>query len=134
VKITRLGGVPSRPITSSTVSVWPANDRMPACGCATSGQTSGSGAAFCATAPANRALQVLRPAGFGIIMTINFEIDNILPPDGLNLLVLKGVAPPEVSINDIILGSLPFVLVLILGMAIIMVFPEIALWLPRQLK
>jgi TRAP-type mannitol/chloroaromatic compound transport system permease large subunit len=44
------------------------------------------------------------------------------------------VAPPEVSINDIILGSLPFVLVLILGMAIIMVFPEIALWLPRQLK
>jgi C4-dicarboxylate transporter, DctM subunit len=67
-------------------------------------------------------------------MTINFEIDNILPPDGLNLLVLKGVAPPEVSINDIILGSLPFVLVLILGMAIIMVFPEIALWLPRQLK
>jgi C4-dicarboxylate transporter, DctM subunit len=74
------------------------------------------------------------PVWFGVIMTINFEIDNILPPDGLNLLVLKGVAPPEVSINDIILGSLPFVLVLILGMAIIMVFPEIALWLPRQLK
>jgi C4-dicarboxylate transporter, DctM subunit len=74
------------------------------------------------------------PVWFGIIMTINFEIDNILPPDGLNLLVLKGVAPPEVSINDIILGSLPFVLVLILGMAIIMVFPEIALWLPQQLK
>jgi C4-dicarboxylate transporter DctM subunit len=74
------------------------------------------------------------PVWFGIIMTINFEIDNILPPDGLNLLVLKGVAPPEVSINDIIVGSLPFVLVLLLGMAIIMVFPEIALWLPRQLK
>jgi C4-dicarboxylate transporter, DctM subunit len=74
------------------------------------------------------------PVWFGIIMTINFEIDNILPPDGLNLLVLKGVAPPEVSINDIILGSLPFVLVLILGMAIIMVFPEIAMWLPQQLK
>jgi len=74
------------------------------------------------------------PVWFGVIMTINFEIDNILPPDGLNLLVLKGVAPPEVSINDIILGSLPFVLVLILGMTIIMVFPEIALWLPRQLK
>jgi C4-dicarboxylate transporter, DctM subunit len=74
------------------------------------------------------------PVWFGIIITINTEVDNILPPDGLNLLVLKGVAPPEVSINDIILGSLPFVLVLILGMAIIMVFPEIALWLPRQLK
>ena len=36
------------------------------------------------------------PVWFGIIMTINFEIDNILPPDGLNLLVLKGVAPAEV--------------------------------------
>jgi len=74
------------------------------------------------------------PVWFGVIITINMEIDNILPPDGLNLLVLKSIAPPEVTMNDIIVGSAPFVLVLILGMAIIMVFPEIALWLPRQLK
>jgi C4-dicarboxylate transporter, DctM subunit len=72
------------------------------------------------------------PVWFGVIVTINTEIDNILPPDGLNLLVLKGVAPPELSINDIILGSLPFVLVLLVGMAIVMIFPEIALWLPRH--
>jgi len=74
------------------------------------------------------------PVWFGIIITINCEIDNILPPDGINLLVLKGVAPEEVSMNDIMLGSAPFVLVLIIGMAIIMAFPELALWLPRQIK
>lgn len=74
------------------------------------------------------------PIWFGIITTINTEIDNILPPDGVNLLVLKSIVPPEVSMEDIILGSAPFVLVLILGMAILMVFPEIALWLPRQMK
>ena len=74
------------------------------------------------------------PVWFGVVITINMEIDNILPPDGLNLLVLKGIAPPEISMNDIIIGAAPFVLVLLLGMAIIMVFPEIALWLPRHLK
>jgi tripartite ATP-independent transporter DctM subunit len=74
------------------------------------------------------------PVWFGVIITINTEIDNILPPDGLNLLVLKGMAPPEVTMNDIIIGSSPFVLVLLLGMATIMVFPEIALWLPHQAK
>ena len=74
------------------------------------------------------------PVWFGVIITINCEIDNILPPDGVNLLVLKSIAPDSVTMNDIILGSAPFVLVLILGMAIIMIFPELALWLPRQLK
>jgi len=74
------------------------------------------------------------PIWFGIITTINTEIDNILPPDGVNLLVLKSIVPAEVSMDDIMLGSMPFVLVLILGMALLMVFPEIALWLPRQMK
>jgi tripartite ATP-independent transporter DctM subunit len=74
------------------------------------------------------------PVWFGVIITINTEIDNILPPDGLNLLVLKGMAPPEVTMNDIIIGAAPFVLVLLTGMAIIMVFPEIALWLPQHAK
>ena len=74
------------------------------------------------------------PIWFGVITIINTEIDNILPPDGVNLLVLKSVVPEGVSMDDIMLGSLPFVLVLILGMALLMVFPEIALWLPRQMK
>lgn len=74
------------------------------------------------------------PIWFGIIITINCEIDNVLPPDGVNLLVLKSIAPAEVSMNDIIMGSAPFVLVLIAGMAMIMIFPDLALWLPRQLK
>jgi C4-dicarboxylate transporter DctM subunit len=74
------------------------------------------------------------PVWFGIIITINCEIDNILPPDGINLMVLKSIAPEGVTMNDVLMGSAPFVLVLILGMAMIMVFPELALWLPRQLR
>ena len=74
------------------------------------------------------------PVWFGIITVINTEIDNILPPDGVNLLVLKSIVPEDVSMDDIMLGSAPFVVVLIAGMALIMVFPELALWLPRQMK
>ncbi|MDP3767998.1 MAG: TRAP transporter large permease, partial [Dehalococcoidia bacterium] len=74
------------------------------------------------------------PIWFGVITIINTEVDNILPPDGVNLLVLKSIVPEGVSMDDIMLGSLPFVLVLVLGMALLMVFPEIALWLPRQMK
>ena len=74
------------------------------------------------------------PVWFGIITVINTEIDNILPPDGVNLLVLKSIVPQDVSMDDIMLGSAPFVIVLIAGMALIMVFPELALWLPRQMK
>ena len=74
------------------------------------------------------------PIWFGIIVTINSEIGMITPPVGFNLFVLKGVVPPEVSLGDIIRGSIPFVGVLALGLVLLMVFPEIALWLPIQLK
>jgi C4-dicarboxylate transporter, DctM subunit len=73
------------------------------------------------------------PVWFGIIVTINTEIGMITPPVGFNLFVLKSVVPREVSLTDIILGSLPFVLVLIAGLVLILLFPQIALWLPSRL-
>jgi C4-dicarboxylate transporter DctM subunit len=73
------------------------------------------------------------PIWFGIIVTINSEIGMITPPVGFNLFVLKGVVPPEVSLGDIILGALPFVGILMLGLVTLMLFPEIALWLPYRL-
>jgi C4-dicarboxylate transporter DctM subunit len=69
---------------------------------------------------------------FAVILTINMEIGLITPPVGLNLYVLKGVAP-DVPLTTVLRGSLPFVLLMFLAMVLIAVFPDIALWLPNQM-
>jgi C4-dicarboxylate transporter DctM subunit len=74
------------------------------------------------------------PIWFGVIMILNIEIGLLTPPVGMNLFVVRGIAPPNVAWSDIIYGSLPFVLVDVVGMIILMIFPEIALWLPSQMK
>jgi len=61
------------------------------------------------------------------------EMANITPPVGLNLFVIKSIAPPEVRMADIVRGSLPFVGILAVGLILVMIFPEIALWLPRSM-
>jgi tripartite ATP-independent transporter DctM subunit len=68
---------------------------------------------------------------FAVILTINMEIGLITPPVGLNLFVLKGVVP-QVSIKDILYGSLPFVVIMMLFTVILAIFPGIALWLPSM--
>jgi C4-dicarboxylate transporter DctM subunit len=69
---------------------------------------------------------------FAVILTINMEVGLITPPVGLNLYVLKGVAP-DVSLPTVLKGSLPFVLLMFLAMVLIAIFPEIALWLPGKM-
>jgi len=69
---------------------------------------------------------------FGVIMTINLEIGLITPPVGLNLYVLRGVAP-QVPLPTVLWGSMPFVLLMILAMVILAIFPEIATWLPTRM-
>jgi C4-dicarboxylate transporter, DctM subunit len=69
---------------------------------------------------------------FAVIMTINLEVGLIHPPVGLNLYVLRGVAP-QVPIGTVMWGSLPFVLLMFLGMVILSIFPEIATWLPEKM-
>ncbi len=64
---------------------------------------------------------------------INMEIGYMTPPFGFNLFYLKGVAPPDVSMRDIYSSVIPFVLVEIVGLALIMIFPEIATYLPKAL-
>lgn len=68
---------------------------------------------------------------FAVVLTVNMEIGLITPPVGLNLFVLKGVVP-QVSIKDILMGSLPFVVIMMLFIVILAVFPQIALWLPNK--
>jgi C4-dicarboxylate transporter DctM subunit len=67
----------------------------------------------------------------GVLVTIAVEVGMITPPVGLNLFVLKGVVPKHISSKDIAIGSMPFVFVLLLGLVIVMAFPEIAIWLPK---
>jgi tripartite ATP-independent transporter DctM subunit len=69
---------------------------------------------------------------FAVILTINMEIGLITPPVGLNLYVLKGVAP-DVPLATVLKGSMPFVLIMLAVMVLLSVFPEIALWLPNQM-
>lgn len=72
------------------------------------------------------------PVWFGIIVTINVEMGMITPPVGLNLFILKG-SVPGVTLKDVTLGSLPFLFLLLVGLILIMVFPEIATWLPGKM-
>ncbi len=72
------------------------------------------------------------PVWFAVIMTINLEIGLITPPVGLNLYVINGIAP-DISIGDILRGTLPFVLMMIVGIVLLCVFPQIVTWLPDLL-
>jgi TRAP-type mannitol/chloroaromatic compound transport system permease large subunit len=53
------------------------------------------------------------------------------PPFGYNLFLMRAMAPPEISIGDIYRSIVPFVAVMVIGLATVMIFPEIALWLPE---
>jgi tripartite ATP-independent transporter DctM subunit len=73
------------------------------------------------------------PVWFGVIMLINFEMGLITPPFGMLLFVMKGVAPKEITIEDICWAALPFIICDAVVMALIIAMPSIALWLPSLL-
>jgi len=67
---------------------------------------------------------------FGLIMLLALEIGYTTPPFGLLLFVMKGVAPPGTTMRDIYLAGMPFIACVLLLIALIIVFPPIATWLP----
>jgi tripartite ATP-independent transporter DctM subunit len=71
---------------------------------------------------------------FSLIMLINMEMANTTPPFGLLLFVMKGVAPPDTTMGEIYKAGLPFLLCDALAMILVMVFPQIALYLPGLMK
>jgi len=70
---------------------------------------------------------------FAILMAVNLQTSFLTPPFGFALFYMKGVAPPEVKIQQIYRGIIPFVLLQLIGLALVMSFPDIAMWLPRTL-
>jgi len=73
------------------------------------------------------------PLWFGILFVINMEMAYITPPFGFNLFILKGVVPPSISMTDIYRSIIPFVLLQAFCLILVMVFPELALWLPEKM-
>jgi len=67
---------------------------------------------------------------YGVLYTITTQIAYMTPPFGYNLFLMRAMAPPEISLTDIYRSIIPFVGVMILALTIVMIFPEIALWLP----
>jgi tripartite ATP-independent transporter DctM subunit len=71
---------------------------------------------------------------FSLIMLINMEMANTTPPFGLLLFVMKGVAPPDTTMGEIYKAGIPFLLCDALVMILVMIFPQIALYLPGLMK
>ena len=70
---------------------------------------------------------------YGVLYTITCQIAYMTPPFGYNLFLMRAMAPPEIGIRDIYSSITPFVLVMVFALALVMVFPEIALWLPNYI-
>ncbi|MBD1556984.1 TRAP transporter large permease subunit [Vibrio sp. S9_S30] len=68
---------------------------------------------------------------YGVLYTITCQIAYMTPPFGYNLFLMRAMAPPEVSLKDIYLSIIPFVLIMIFGLILVMAFPQLALWLPE---
>lgn len=69
---------------------------------------------------------------FGVLYVLTCQIAYLTPPFGYNLFLMRAMAPPEFTIEDIYLSVVPFVLLMVLTIALVMIFPQIALWLPEQ--
>ena len=72
------------------------------------------------------------PVWFGIIVVVACEIGLIAPPIGMNLFVIRSVAPDE-SMNTILSGMMPFITVDLLRIVLLAAFPILSLWLPKPL-
>jgi tripartite ATP-independent transporter DctM subunit len=70
------------------------------------------------------------PIWFGVLYTITCQIAYITPPFGYNLFLMRAMAPAEVTLIDIYRSIVPFFFLMVVSLAIIMIFPQIALWLP----
>ncbi|SDO89458.1 TRAP transporter large permease [Desulforhopalus singaporensis] len=72
----------------------------------------------------------LDPVWFAVLYVMNMQMAYITPPYGLNLFYMKAVAPKEITLNDIYRSIVPFLFLQAVGLILLLVFPQIALWLP----
>jgi tripartite ATP-independent transporter DctM subunit len=70
------------------------------------------------------------PLWFGLMLLINMSIANLSPPFGIELFVMKGVSPPDITMGDVYQASVPFIIMEALVILLVMIAPPIATWLP----
>ena len=70
------------------------------------------------------------PIWYGVLYTITCQIAYMTPPFGYNLFLMRAMAPKEITLVDIYRSIIPFVLIMVFGLALVIIFPQIALWLP----
>ena len=73
------------------------------------------------------------PLFFGLLVALNLQTAFLSPPVAMAAFYLKGVAPPHVTLNQIFVGMIPFMLIQIVALALLYIFPAIGLWLPEVL-
>ena len=73
------------------------------------------------------------PIWFGILYALNMEMAFLTPPFGVNLFYLKGIVPKDVTMMDIYKAIVPFVGLQAIGLILVILFPQIAVWLPNQI-
>jgi tripartite ATP-independent transporter DctM subunit len=72
------------------------------------------------------------PVWFGILFAMNMQVSFISPPFGPSAFYLKGVAPPDIRLEDIFNSMWPFIIMQIISLGILITWPQIALWLPKM--
>ncbi len=75
----------------------------------------------------------VNPLWLAVLIAVNLQTSFLTPPFGFSLFYLKGVCPPEVSTMDLYKGIIPFVIIQLIGLAVICLIPESITWLPRVL-
>ena len=71
------------------------------------------------------------PIWYGVLYTITCQIAYMTPPFGYNLFLMKAMAPKGVTLNDIYASIVPMVILMLVGLVLVMLFPDIAMFLPR---
>jgi TRAP-type mannitol/chloroaromatic compound transport system permease large subunit len=73
------------------------------------------------------------PLFFGLLVALNLQTAFLSPPVAMAAFYLKGVAPKHVTLNQIFMGMMPFMVIQIIALALLYIFPGIGLWLPQTL-
>ena len=74
----------------------------------------------------------MSPVWFCVLLILNIVVGAISPPYGMNLFVMRGVAPKGTMMGDIYRAAMPYLFCDIIVMALVIAFPEFVLWLPAQ--
>jgi len=74
------------------------------------------------------------PVWFGILFCVVLQISYMTPPFAYSIFYLRGVAPPELTLGEMYRGAIPFVIIQVVMVGLLILFPQVSLWLPSLLK